>query len=98
MINIKIIKLNSVEDVENLHNAIEQELNNEIKQWYLNEWTNISNIPVPMTDDEVTMAIDYLRKNGYPKPEDCLGNKCPGFRPACKLDVCYVAVRLCEDL
>lgn len=34
---------------------------------------------------------------GHPKPVDCLGVHCPGYRPSCKLNVCYVAVRLCGD-
>jgi hypothetical protein len=50
-----------------------------------------------MTNEEIANAIKFLRDNGYPKPKDCFGEHCPGYRPACKLGICYVAVRLCGD-
>lgn len=68
-----------------------------IKEWKIKEWTGWSDNLVPMTKEEIQEAIKYLREKHYPKPVDCPGEKCPGFRPACHLGVCYVAVRLCGD-
>jgi hypothetical protein len=68
-----------------------------IKEWKIMEWTGWSSNPVPMTAIEITEARNYLRENHYPKPSDCPWDKCPGFRPACHLGVCYVSVRLCGD-
>lgn len=69
----------------------------EIKEWKLNEWTGISDIPFPMTNKEIKEAIKFLRDKNYPVPKDCLGDHCPGKRPACKIGICHVAVRLCGD-
>ena len=70
----------------------------EIKSWKISEWTGISPNPLPMTKEEVASAIKYLRGNKYPKPEDCQNDhRCVGFRPACSLGICHVAVRLCGD-
>lgn len=68
-----------------------------LKEWKIADWTDISTNPIPMTDDETKEAIKYLRDNHYPKPVDCTMEKCKGYRPACHLGVCYVAVRLCGD-
>ena len=68
-----------------------------IKEWKINEWTGRSNIKKPMNEEEIKEAIEYLRKNNYHIPKYCLGEYCPGNRPACSLGVCYVAVRLCGD-
>jgi len=67
------------------------------KSWQLKEWTGISPNPIPMTSEEIKEAITYLRANHYPKPTDCLKEQCPGYRPACELGICYVAIRLCGD-
>ena len=70
--------------------------------WRIDVWTGRSDITEPMTEKEIENAIKYLRENNYPKPDDCpLDSEdvkgCPGLRPACKLGICYVAVRLCGD-
>ena len=67
-----------------------------VKGWRVDEWTGISE-GEPMTEEEIEESIEYLRKNNYPKPEDCPKEQCPGYRPACKMGICYVAVRLCGD-
>ena len=64
--------------------------------WKVSEWTGRSKITKPMTAEEIDNAIKYLKDNNYPKPEDCPAD-CPGLRPACKLGICFVAVRLCGD-
>jgi hypothetical protein len=69
----------------------------EMKEWKIKELTDRSNSLVPMSRKEIKEAIQYLRDNHYPKPSDCPDKKCTGYRPACHLDVCYVAVRLCGD-
>ena len=74
-----------------------KEKSSDLKEWYLREWTEISQIKEPMSDEEIKQAINFLRKNNYPIPKDCLGDYCPGKRPACSLGTCYVAVRLCGD-
>ena len=68
-----------------------------IKEWRLKEWTGISEIDRPMSNKEIKEAIEYLRKNRYPVPKDCIGEHCPGKRPTCSLGVCHVAVKLCGD-
>lgn len=65
--------------------------------WKLNEWTGLSKNSAPMSSQEIKEATKYLRQNHCPKPDDCLDVECPGYRPACKLDVCHVATRLCGD-
>jgi hypothetical protein len=72
-------------------------LSQPITKWRLDEWTDLSANPVPMPIAETEVAISYLRQNNYPKPEDCLGETCPGYRPSCELGVCYAATRLCGD-
>ena len=66
--------------------------------WKLSEWNNeFTDNPKPMTNNEITEGIKYLRGNGYPKPEDCPMEDCPKFRPSCKLNVCNIAVGMCGD-
>ncbi len=69
----------------------------EITEWRISEWTDLSKNPIPMTSEEIREAIQFLRKNYYPRPADCQMQKCPGYRPACHLGTCYVAIRLCGD-
>ena len=69
----------------------------EITEWGIDEWTDLSDNPIPMTSEETQDAIQFLRANMYPKPVDCPMETCPGFRPACYLGTCYVAIRLCGD-
>ena len=64
--------------------------------WKLFEWTGLNTTGV-MSSHEIDEAIKYLRANQYPKPEDCTYDTCPGYRPACKLNICHVAIRLCGD-
>jgi hypothetical protein len=68
-----------------------------LMKWYLMRWTGLSPDKKPMTPKEMVDAIKFLRRNNYPKPADCLKEKCDGYRPACGLGVCYVAVKLCGD-
>lgn len=67
--------------------------------WKVYEWTGLaeSKNPIPMTKEETESAVKYLRENNYPKPDDCPKTECPGYRPACELGICYVAIRLCGD-
>lgn len=51
----------------------------------------------PMTKQEITDTITFLRGNGYPKPSDCPEAECPKYRPACTIGICNVAVGLCGD-
>jgi hypothetical protein len=71
--------------------------------WKVYEWTGWaykdkeqSKLP-PMTTEETAKAVEYLRENNYPHPEDCPGEACPGYRCACGVGICHVAVRLCGD-
>jgi len=72
-----------------------------MKPWRLDEWNavfspdTIENIP--MSKEEIWKATQFLRTNYYPKPEDCPMDKCPNFRPSCKLNVCQIAVGMCGD-
>ena len=72
-----------------------------VKVWRLDEWNGRyakeELRTIPMNEDEIKEAIKYLRDNNYPKPEDCLEQDCPVYRPACKLDVCRIAVGMCGD-
>jgi len=69
-----------------------------IESWKLKEWSNFYLSAKKMTDEEIEEAIKFLRNNNYPKPVDCPGKECPaGFRPACRLGICKVAVMLCGD-
>ena len=71
------------------------------KPWKLAEWNGhfasdtVENLP--MSKEEIWKAIQFLRNNYYPKPEDCPWEKCPKFRPACKLGICQIAVGMCGD-
>lgn len=67
------------------------------EKWRIDEWTGRSSNPIPMSGDEITQAVVWLRKNNYPVPEDCLGDSCPALRPTCNMGICYVAIRLCGD-
>lgn len=73
----------------------------ERKVWHLKIWNQAFADPneqlPPMSNQEITEAIDYLRKNNYPKPEDCPSQHCRDFRPACNMGVCRIAVGMCGD-
>ncbi len=51
----------------------------------------------PMTEQEIKSAIAELRKNNYPKPEDCPERECSVYRPACKMGICRIAVGMYKD-
>lgn len=72
-----------------------------LTKWRLDEWNAVyspdAGEDVPMTTEEIREAIKFLRNHNYPKPEDCPEEKCPKFRPACKLGVCNIAVGMCGD-
>ena len=71
--------------------------------WKLREWSEHFRINIfheteklpPMTKEEIQKATKYLRDNNYPKPEDCPTEKCPDYRPTCKLGTCKFAVCIC---
>lgn len=69
--------------------------------WRLDEWNayyapdTVENIP--MSKEEIYKATMYLSDNYYPKPEDCPGEECPKYRPACLLGICRIAVGMCGD-
>ncbi len=71
--------------------------------WKVYQWTGWASkdpearkLP-PLSEVEMAEAVDYLRANNYPKPDDCPGGECPGHRPACSMGICHVATRLCGD-
>ena len=68
--------------------------------WKLSKWNAAfagkGNL-VPMTDEEIVKAVKYLRSNYYPKPADCPEQECSCYRPACMLNICHIAVRMCGD-
>lgn len=68
-----------------------------MKNWRIDDWTATSKNKNPMSKEEIKEAVKYLRKNNYPRPEDCKMQECQGYRPSCNLGTCYVAVRLCGD-
>jgi len=67
--------------------------------WRLDEWNDrFAKVPTkPMTPAEIDAAIKFLRDFNYPVPEDCPGEACPEWRPACKLGICKIAVDMCGD-
>jgi len=67
--------------------------------WRLDEWNDrFAKVPTkPMTEEEIEIAIKFLRDFNYPVPEDCPGEACPEWRPACKLGICKIAVDMCGD-
>jgi hypothetical protein len=67
--------------------------------WQLKEWNELftAGYDPPMSQEEINNAIRYLRANNYPKPEDCPGQECPDYRPACLLGICHIVVRMCGD-
>jgi len=74
-------------------------MKNERSTWRLDEWNDyFAKVPTkPMTPAEIDAAIKFLRDHNYPVPEDCPGEKCPAWRPACKLGICQIAVGMCGD-
>lgn len=72
----------------------------ETKPWKLSDWNCVysasSKLP-PMTDEEIAAAVKFLRDHSYPRPGDCPEDKCPKFRPACKVGICRIAVGMCGD-
>jgi hypothetical protein len=67
--------------------------------WKLKEWNSLYNrcVPESMTSSEIVVAILYLRKNKYPRPEDCLMFECPAFKPTCSAGICKIAIDMCGD-
>ena len=70
-------------------------------KWRLDEWNyqfaqNALRLMM-MNQEEIREATTYLRNNNYPKPEDCPNEACPTYRPACKLEICQIAVGICGD-
>lgn len=73
-----------------------------LKEWKLIDWNEYyaskAGIKLPpLTQKEITNAINFLRKYNYPKPTDCPNQECPKFRPACKLNVCHIATVMAGD-
>jgi hypothetical protein len=67
-------------------------------KWRLNNWNACFTLDtLPMSKEEIQKATKFLRKNNYPKPEDCPEENCPNYRPACKLGICQIAVGMCGD-
>lgn len=75
-----------------------RDLDKDRTEWNLGEWNSkyAGNTEV-MTKEEIASAIQWLRKNNYPKPKDCLEQQCLVFRPACMIGVCRIAVGMCGD-
>jgi hypothetical protein len=68
--------------------------------WYLRDWNEevAKSRGLPkMSEEDIVKAVDFLRTNNYPKPLDCLKGACPKLRPTCNVDVCYIAIRMCND-
>lgn len=69
------------------------------KEWTLNEWNRVygrKDLPA-MNHEEIQTGIDWLRDHSYPEPKDCPKDKCPKWRPACRVGVCRIAVGMCGD-
>lgn len=70
-------------------------------RWKLKDWNqafaDVNDTRPPMSGKDIADAIKFLRKNNYPMPEDCPGNKCLDVRPACLLGICRIAVGMCGD-
>lgn len=71
------------------------------KAWRLDEWNarfaKDDLKLIMMGQEEIREALEYLRDNNYPIPEDCPWETCPDFRPACRIGVCRIAVGMCGD-
>ncbi len=76
---------------------------NERTNWNLCEWNDLycminhTDLP-PMSREEIKKAKIWLRERNYPSPADCPAEKCPKYRPACKIGICHIAVGMCGDL
>jgi hypothetical protein len=67
--------------------------------WKLSELGNVyyKTTVRRMTDKEIDAVIIYLRRNKYPRPEDCPMAECSEFRPTCSVGICKIAVEMCGD-
>ena len=67
--------------------------------WKLKDWLEQGQKDKPpMTEEEIRAGIKFLREHNppYPKPEDCPGEECREYRPACKV-TCKIAMVMCGD-
>jgi hypothetical protein len=46
--------------------------------------------------DKYDSTLQEIEQAGYPKPDDCFGEMCLKWRPACKIGICRVAILLCD--
>lgn len=74
----------------------------EITEWKRGKWSNsFYAFQAHMSNEEIKEAIQYLRDNHYPRPADCttdIMHDCKDYRRACRLKICFVAVKLCGDI
>lgn len=71
-----------------------------METWRLDEWVEEfvrdKSLP-PMSAQEISDAIWFLKDHYYPVPEDCPGEACTEYRPACMLKICKIAVVMAGD-